>query len=606
MKIPETSLKLLVFNSDVKAMPCVGCESRQASPSLAHRAAIDEVIMRKIVMLCGFLAALILGVCPFSTPTKAEAPKPIKREPAAVAKQIDQIIDKALADSKVPASGMSDDAEFARRLSLDLRGRIPTPERVAKFIADKDPAKRQKLIEDFLDDPEFGEHFGIIWYHRLVKKTMDNAQVISYKFQDWLETEFNKNTPWDQLVKNILMAEGERDKNPATVFYLAHSEGNKQPEVQPARVVATMSQMFMGVRLECCECHNHPFDDGLKQRDFWGVAAFFNGMHATYTNKKAAKTDEFTPSIIERFTKKAPAKRKVQDGQREPADFGEIVIPDTKGKTEKARFLLGETPTLSQSRSPRLNFLEWLTSKENPYFARGMANKMWANFFGKGIIEPIDDMRDLSKGTHPEVLELLAKEFADSGYDVKHLARCILNSQTYQRTSQPLPKNKDDKVLYSHGPIKVMTADMLYDSLQVVLKHAPVETLGKAPRKMAVQAQRKGRGTPRDQFRDFFHAEADDDAGVTEEYGHGIPQVLRLMNDTQMNNITAVITEMMKNSNTPEQMIQTLYLRILSRYATAKEIARMKKYLEGDVVPQRAYRDMFWALMNSSEFMFNH
>lgn len=562
--------------------------------------------MRKIGMLCSITTSLILGFCLFSSPTNADSPKSQsgfsgRRDPVTIAKRLDQIIDKALADSSVPASGLSDDAEFARRLSLDLRGRIPTHDRVIKFVADKDPAKRQKLIEDFLDDPEYGEHFGIVWYHRLVKKTMDNALVISYKFEEWLEKEFNKNTPWDQLVKNILMAEGERDKNPATVFYLAHSEGNKQPEVQPARVVATMSQMFMGVRLECCECHNHPFDDGLKQKDFWGVAAFFNGMHATHT----ARRDEATPVISERFAQ-APARRKVQEGQRDPAPFGEIVIPDSNGKREKARYLLGETASLSQSKSPRINFIDWLTSKENPYFARAFANKMWANFFGRGLVEPVDDMRDLSKGTHPELLELLAKEFADSGYDVKHLARCIVSSQTYQRTSQPLPKNKDDKVLYSHAPIKVMTADMLYDSLQVVLKHEPTVANEKAPRKMAAAAQRKGRGTPRDQFRDFFHAEADDDAGVTEEYAHGIPQVLRLMNDTQMNNITNVINEMMKNSKTPEQMIQTLYLRILSRYATTKEVERMKKYLAGDVVAQRAYRDMFWALVNSSEFVFNH
>ena len=150
-----------------------------------------------------------------------------------------------------------------------------------------------------------------------------------------------------------------------------------------------------------------------------------------------------------------------------------------------------------------------------------------------------------------------------------------------------------------------MTADMLYDSLQVVLHHAPAAAPEKTPRKIAAQVQRKARGTVRDQFRDFFHAEADDDAGVIDEYTHGIPQVLKLMNDTQMNNITAVITDMMRNSKTPEQIVQTLYLRILSRYATTKEISRMKKYLEGDVVPQRAYRDMFWALMNSSEFMFN-
>lgn len=549
--------------------------------------------------------ALLVGVCLLPNSTQADTPKSaanVKREPSLVARQLDQIIDKALAESKVPASAQSDDAEFARRLSLDLRGRITTPDRIAKFVTDKDPAKRQKLIEDFLDDPEYGEHFGIIWYHRLVKKTMDNGQIISNTFENWLAGEFNKNTPWDQLVRQIIMAEGERDKNPTTVFYLAHSEGNKQPEVQPARVVATMSQMFMGVRLECCECHNHPFDDGLKQKDFWGVAAFFEGMHATHT----ARRDDGTPTITEKFTK-GNARRRQLEGQREPAPFGQIVIPDTNGKTEKARFLHGETPALSQSKSPRTVFLDWLTTKENPYFARGMANKMWANFFGKGIIEPVDDMRDLSKATHPELLELLAQEFTNSGYDVKHLIRCIVSSQTYQRTSKPLPANKEDKVLYSHAPIKVMTADMLYDSLEVVLKHAPTTTpTGPRARQLQAMAMRKGRGNTRDQFRAFFHAEADDDAGVTEEYSHGIPQVLRLMNDATMNNINALVTDLMKQSTTPEQMIQTLYLRILSRYASSKEVARMKKYLEGDRDPKRAYSDIFWALMNSSEFVFNH
>lgn len=554
----------------------------------------------KYLMPVAALLAIIGLSATYAEPPSSKTGRLSNASHENVAQKIDTIIDKALADAKVPASGLSDDAEFARRLSLDIRGRIPTPDRVAKFLADKDPNKRTKLIEDFLDDTEFGEHFGIIWYHRLVKQTMDNARIISTNFEGWLAEHFNKNTPWDQIVRQIMMAEGERDKNPATVFYLAHSEGNKQPEVQPARVVATMSQMFMGVRLECCECHNHPFDDGLKQKDFWGVAAFFNGMHANHTAKK----DETTPVIVEHF--KTQQRRRQLEGQREPAPFGQIVIPDSNGQKEKARFLLGETPALSQSKSPRAVFLDWLTAKENKYFARGFANKMWANFFGKGIVEPLDDMRDLTKATHPEVLELLASEFATSGYDVKHLIRCIVSSQSYQRTSKPLPANKDDKVLYSHAPIKVMSADMLYDSLQVVLNHSPAAAPANLPRKAQSQLQRTGRGGSREQFRKFFQAEADDDAGVTEEYSHGIPQVLRLMNDANMNNINGVISSLMKSSSTPEQMIQSLYMRVLSRPATAKEVARMKKYLEGDRDAKRGYSDIFWALMNSSEFVFNH
>ncbi|HMP18471.1 MAG TPA: DUF1553 domain-containing protein, partial [Gemmatales bacterium] len=276
---------------------------------------------------------------------------------------------------------------------------------------------------------------------------------------------------------------------------------------------------------------------------------------------------------------------------------------DSNGKTEKARFLLGEAPTLSQSQSPRLVFLDWLTAQENPYFARSFVNKMWANFFGKGIIDPIDDMRDLSQATHPELLELLAREFTESGYDIKHLIRCIVSSQTYQRTSIPLPENKDDKTLYSRMPVKGMSADMLFDSLQVVMEKSFLEPENRRARQ---QAQRKGRGGPREQFRKFFHAEADDDAGVTEEYSHGIPQVLRLMNDSRLNNLNSLITSLMRNEKKPEKIIQSIYLRVLSRPATEPEITRMKKFLEGDREQKRAYSDIFWALLNSSEFVFNH
>lgn len=199
----------------------------------------------------------------------------------------------------------------------------------------------------------------------------------------------------------------------------------------------------------------------------------------------------------------------------------------------------------------------------------------------------------LSKATHPELLELLAKEFTDSGYDIKHVIRCIVSSSAYQRTSKPLPANKSDKALYSHAPIKVMSADMLYDSLQVVLNHTPTAP---ADRRGKVQAQRRGRGGPREQFRNFFHAEADDDAGVTEEYSHGIPQVLRLMNDANTNNINGVIAPMMKASATGTDDSDAIPADTV-RPATSKEVARMKKYLKGDRDQKRGYSDIFWALL---------
>jgi hypothetical protein len=223
---------------------------------------------------------------------------------------------------------------------------------------------------------------------------------------------------------------------------------------------------------------------------------------------------------------------------------------------------------------------------------------MWAHFFGRGIVTPVDDMRDGSRNSHPELLDALAREFTTSGFDLKHLIRCICNSQAYQRSSVPLPENKKDEALYSHATLRMMTADMLYDSLETALSHAPAgkdKAVGKRPG-----------GGPRAQFRQFFHTEADDDASATDEYAHGIPQVLRLMNSAQMNDTSAVIGKLMKAEGSPDKIVEALYLRILSRLPTPAERQRMTAYVKSEQDPAKDYSDIMWVLLNSSEFMFNH
>jgi hypothetical protein len=212
-------------------------------------------------------------------------------------------------------------------------------------------------------------------------------------------------------------------------------------------------------------------------------------------------------------------------------------------------------------------------------------------------------MRAESKITHPELLEFLSKEFASSGFDLKHLIRCICNSQAYQRTSKPLPGNKEDDELYSHAAVRMMTADMLFDSLAVALNHAPADKAGKMGKAAGAKKQTGG---PREEFRKFFHTEADDDASAVADYAHGIPQVLRLMNSTQMNNTNAVVAALLKADPAPEKVTTALYLRVLSRRPTEVEIKKAGSYVAGAKTPAAGYGDLMWALLNSAEFMFNH
>lgn len=511
------------------------------------------------------------------------------KPPTAVATQIDSIIDKALSENKVPSSAQADDAEFLRRVTLDITGRIPTRDRTIAFLADTQPDKRAKLIDELLADGEYGEHFATIWYYRMIRLDDDNRYLVKdNKLQDWLTSQFNNNRTWNQIVTDLLMASGNKNKNPEVTFYLAHVDDNKKHfEPAPNKIVASASKLFMGVRLECCECHNHPFNT-LKQNEFWGVAAFFSELHGDQTSRKELK-EGMVPGIHEGGVANKKAKT-------DNAPFGAIEIPDSKGKTVRAKYLGGPEAVVSKQASLRKPFVSWLTGPKNKYFATAAVNKLWANFFGRGLSNPVDDI-DLEKVTHPDLLKLLAEEFTASGFDQKHLIRCICNSQAYQRTSAVLPANKSDNTLYSHMRVKVMSADMLYDSLQEVLGHGVAEK--------SKGAGKKGGGGAREQFRAFFHAEADDDVGVVEDYNHGVPQVLRLMNAAQLNDTAKTVTALMK-SGTPENVIESLYLTVLSRQPTSSETKKMKDYAATEKFSAKVYGDLLWVLLNSGEFVFNH
>ncbi len=518
--------------------------------------------------------------------------------PQAVAGNIDAAIEKLLSQNKIPLSPPADDSEFLRRVCLDITGRVPTMTQTMAFLASTDPAKRSMLIDELLNDPEYGEHFAIIWYHRIVKIDDDNRVIIKgNKLQEWLEAGFNKNRGWNEIVNDMLVAQGLNDAKPETTFFLAHVDDNKgRHDPSPSKLTAAASKLFLGIKLECCECHNHPFNS-MKQTDFWSLAAFFGDTHSRNAGRKEVK-EGAVPGIHDGGAIKLKKKEMAQ--QSHP--FGSIVIPDSKGKTVKAKYLGGVEPPVGSHPTLRRLFAGWLTSPQNKYFAPASVNKLWANFFGRGLVNPIDDMVEMGEASHPQILKLLSDEFVASGYDQKYLIRCICNSRAYQRSSAVLPGNAADDKLYSRMPVKVMSADMLFDSMHVVLGRSASESRSEGKKE---GGKKKDGGSSRDAFRKFFHAEADDDVGVVDDYTHGVPQVLRLMNGYQTNDNAALVSKLMK-AGEPAKVVEAMYLTVLSRQPNAAEVKKTTEYAAAANYSTKAYSDLLWVLLNSGEFLFNH
>jgi hypothetical protein len=527
--------------------------------------------------------AMLLG--PLSAPAAGG-------EPSAVVRQIDQIIQARLDQQKVPASPPADDAEFLRRVYLDLTGRIPTYEQTTAFLARTEADKRARLIDELLSRPEYGQHFATIWRDLMVDRSAEMSQVrqlFSWDFITWLADAFNQGRGWNDIVTAMLTAEGEAKKNPAATFILANRM-NEFP--RPENLVGSAGKLFMGMHIRCAQCHNHPYVESWKQDDFWGMAAFFGQLRDITTDPNGGSR---APTFVERPNPDAKKEtgylnRLKRQGMIPPLKGPQIAIPTIADPTQtlrvvQAKFFLSESPKLEDEGPYRPAFAAWLTSRDNGYFARAAVNRWWAHFFAQGIVNPVDDMGPNRTPSHPELLALLEKEFQASGFDLKHLIRCICNTQAYQRTSRPLPGNKDDSQLFSHMPLKQLTADQMFDALCIAVGRAVVV------------------GKNRDQQTAIFATKDADDNPT--ELSHGIPQFLKQMNASVAsgnNNVANRYTQ----GKSKEQAIEALYLGILSRPPRPKEAERMLAYLDRAANPQEAYRDVLWVLINSAEFMFNH
>jgi hypothetical protein len=486
-----------------------------------------------------------------------------------------RFIDKSVADrlkaEGVTASPLASDAEFLRRVYLDITGHIPSGEKASAFLDDKDPHKRARLIDELLASEDYGKHLADIWQTLLIPKNSDNRRLNAAPMGQWLEENFNKNRPWDKMVHELLTATGPQDKNGATTFFIANATVDKMTD--------EVTKVFLGVQLQCAQCHNHPFT-AWKQTEYWGMAAFF--MKVQTTRPQQAARQGTSPAVEEASTPRR----------------GRNALPES-AKMVPPKFLAGAEPKVEASAPYRPVLADWLTSAQNPYFSKAMANRVWGQYLGRGLVNPVDDMNDDNPPSHPELLQELAYQLAANDFDVKYLVRAICNSQAYQRSSRPAGDNADAAPnLYAHAAVKVLTPEQLFDSLGTVL--------GRPDNRPPDARRGMGRPGPNGGARAAFVAffGIDETVSVT-EYQTGIPQALNLMNSPRINN--AVQNHPIVRSGKPAaEVIEKLYLSTVARRPTSQEVAKLTAYVAKCDEPVKGYADVLWALLNSSEFTLNH
>jgi hypothetical protein len=521
-------------------------------------------------------------------PSVAARPPVAGLSPGAVARQIDEHVETKQAAEKTKASPLCDDAEFIRRVYLDIVGVVPPPSAVVAFLDSQELEKRARLIDDLLARPEYGLHFGELWSERIVARDLP---VNPQPFIRWLADYLNQGRGWNEIVFNMVTADGSftpirlrapgAAHNSPALFILANSEDN-QP--RPDRLAGASAGLFLGAQIQCAECHNHPFAK-WKQTDFWGMAAFFGQLSAE------------RGTGVSQWNEAAPAADK-------PA---EIVIPSTAlksvGKTVEARFLQSDDYRPGEQTLLRKSLARWMTAPENPFFAKATANRMWAHFFGRGLVNPVDDLHEDNPPSHPAILRLLADELRKSEDDLKHLIRCLCLSQTYQRTSQSRGENRSNGDSYSHMTVKVIGPGALYNSLTLVTGFREL-TLG-LPRSKSKQGVTTAL-SPRDAFVDFFRSQGEE--ATASDYTHGIPQALKLLNAEQLNRVAPAVERLVRSGLSRDQLIEQLYLSAFSRRATAQEARLITDFLDRrpNAAPAESFSAVLWTLINSSEFVLNH
>jgi hypothetical protein len=525
------------------------------------------------------LATLFVGIAPgiaIGQGTPAVNSQNFNAESKALAQRLDQIINKRLEQAKIQAGHRAADADFTRRLHLDLTGRIPTLLQIRDYLENDSPNKLEERVDELLASPQFASNFS--HYFRSVMLGGSNnmqAQAFQFQFEGWLRNRLSGNTSYDKIAREVVSAPASNQGVPInqggfspTAFYLVN-------ENKAENLAGAAARVFLGIRIECAQCHKHPFAKWTRPQ-FWELAAFFADVQNARPGKK--------------------------DGPK--ANNREIMIPDTD-KTVQAKFVTGEEPEWKDGVAPRNVLADWMTSPRNPYFAKAGADHVWQYFFGISLTEPVFEPTDDSPPAHPELLEELANGFMASGYDLKFLVRAIVLTNAYQRASVALsPQSTEEIQFFARMPVRGLMPEQLFDSFAEATDSRQEFGNDDQFRQPAFGLP----DTPRQQFLNKFTSQ---DKRI--ETQTSILQALYLMNGKFLadrvkleNNesLRTIATAPVSNA----RRVETLYLMVLSRLPRPEETSKLVRYIEaggGSSDPRQAVADVYWALLNSSEFMLN-
>lgn len=501
---------------------------------------------------------------------------------------IDPLIHAKLKELRIIPSAICTDEQFLRRVTIDLVGTLPTREEYDAFMADKSPNKRAKVVDALLQRDAFGELWAAQWGEWLRILTNTNpgsgtAMKAGWNYYNWLRKEMINNTPWNQIANELLTGNGSNFRNPPSNFYTMLPQG----KLEPKKLGEDTAQIFLGLRTQCAQCHNHPFDRWTID-DYYSFTSFFTGVRRKH-GSEAREYYTFVDVDAERA-------RNLVDDRPMPHQF-----------------LGGELADVA-NKDPRKVLAGWMTAPDNELFRRNLANRIWAHFFGRGIVHPIDDVRVSNPASNEPLMHELGRRLAeDYAFDAKKLVRAICLSATYQRSATVSESNNRDDSRFSHAYLRRMRADVLLDCITQAVSAQPVFRRSTADRAVVLFE-----GGSRDNFNSYFfstfgQAKRESVCTCETQTDANLSQALHLINgntiDDAFQRNAVLIPRLMKQHSAAEELVKALYVRILCRQPAANELAKVLKLAPKTAdqkTRQKYFNNVAWALLNSSEFMFNH
>jgi len=501
---------------------------------------------------------------------------------------VDTAVFANLKELGIPPSPVCDDATFLRRVTLDIAGRLPTDVEAKAFLADKSADKRNQWIDELLRSPDYADFFASKWTAVLKNRRDDASDIVSnFAFHAWVRDSLLANKPYDQFVRELLAATGTVIGNPPVAWY----KRVKQPKDQ----IEDVAQLFLGVRMQCAQCHHHPFER-WSQDDYYSLAAFF----AQVGRKPSGTRDE---DLIFHKRGMATATNIKTRTALKPAAFGDLI------------------PAISPDEDPRLRLADWMKSPKNPFFAKALVNRYWKHFFQRGLIEPEDDIRDSNPPSNPELLAALEKHFIESSFDLKELVRAITRSNAYQLSAMPNKHNIGDRQNYSRYYPRRLPAEVMLDSIdQFAGTQTDFPNLPPGTRAVALPDNSYNRSSPF--LRVFGRPEGESVCECERVQSSNLAQSLHLLNASDIRGKLAHPTgraeRLSKDARPAEARIKELYLVAFAREPRPDELRTALEYLNEPRVnntgqkvdPQKAarenFQDLLWAMMTTKEFLFNH